>query len=425
MPVLVAPTSCVRALRARDRNLRCVGHSAAPGSDSTCPRNSSLLSRARNHAPLASKCPVQPYRRWPAAGVRPSGIAPYSPTSCELPGDLAGSARIRASGGSVMTASALVGVSGPPVDDEVQAAAIWTALAGSLVVPGRRYQVKQVSTGRKYSRRPVRRPLNLPSRPTAALLFDGDGLAHWLGCDLDVGAASSEEVLAAGRLVESVLFSAGFGPFMDMSPRGGVHVWARLNAPEAKAVVLAVLRGIQSLVASRFPQVKLDLAPMSNLKEGCLSLPGSPCVGGGWRRLADGLDRAVAAVQHRPGPEALNRLADLLDVQFGRWDVVDNMLVDDGDQPVLPGPAKPLPTHTLAYLRDGEIAPHAGQSEARRSALLTMIWHRWTLAMTQQEIDAGNFTGLASDISRPGKGGHRYLAQEWCRARTAVLTALR
>lgn len=314
----------------------------------------------------------------------------------------------------------------PPTPEQV-----WKAIAPALVVPGRARAVKVCGPDGKYSRWAVRRPAKLPAAPTAALLFDRGGRAHWLGLDLDPGAAGPQRTLAAGQGVAALLRAAGFHPLLDRSPRGGVHVWARLPAPQPVEIVRPLLRALQGWLSEHHPGVKFDLAPMCNPRHGCLSLPGSPAREGGHRELVSHWDAAQQAVIARPPSQAIDRLAESLGVVLGdltAFSVGGSLAVSPGTEfsvALIPGGPRPLKQSALDYFTVGVLGPYAGRSEARRAALLHAIWQGWSLDDLRAEMDSGHFHALDADIHRRGKGGHRFLQQEWARAQTAVQEALR
>lgn len=316
----------------------------------------------------------------------------------------------------------------PPVRSNHSPGAVWKALSAALVVPGRVRSVKVCGPRGKYSRWAERRPVKLPTKPTAALLFDTAGRAHWLGLDLDPGSAGPDATRHAAAAVAALLRTAGFHPFLDHSPRGGVHIWARLASPEPVEVLNPLLRALKNWLEQHHQGVKFDLAPMTNVREGCLSLPGSPCKGGGHRELITPFHEALAAVEARPRPSAVHDLAKALGAVLGDLRAENSAFAgscSDSDVGVaIPGGARPLPQAVLDYLTTGVLGDHAGRSEARRAALLHLVWRGWSFGDLRVRIEAGEFAGLNADINRPGKGGMRYLRQEWDRAFSAVKNAL-
>lgn len=305
---------------------------------------------------------------------------------------------------------------------------VWKTLSSALVAPGRVRSVKVCGPRGKYSRWAERRPSKLPTKPTAALLFDTAGRAHWLGLDLDPGAAGPGATRHAADAVAALLRASGFHPFLDRSPRGGVHIWARLPSPEPVDLLNPLLRALKSWVEHRHSGVKFDLAPMTNVREGCLSLPGSPCKGGGHRELITPLREALVAVEARPRPSALQALAEALGAVLGDLRAENTAFakscVDMEMATVIPGGARQLRQPALDYLTAGVVGDYPGRSEARRAALLHVVWRGWSFSELRAHTESGKFPGLRDDINRPGKGGIRYLRQEWDRAFSAVEKAL-
>ena len=306
---------------------------------------------------------------------------------------------------------------------------VWKTLSASLVVGDRRRSVKMADDRGKYTGWAVRRPAKLPVRPTAALLFDRAGRAHWLGIDLDPAHAGPQLTLRAGLALAHLLFRAGFHPIVDRSPRGGVHVWARLPQPEPVDVVVALVRGIRHWMTANHPGVQLDLAPMANPQQGCLTLPGSPCKGGGHRELVTSLEAAVQATHTRPDPAAVDNLAAALRVVPGHLPhdgvrTSSGGRIQDEDLALIPGGPRPLPGSTLGYFTIGQLSGFNGPSEARYSGLLSAVWRGWSFSDIRRRVEDGSLPALHADIQRPGKGGMRFLSQEWKRAADAVRRAI-
>ncbi len=303
-------------------------------------------------------------------------------------------------------------------------AAVWKALAPQLVAPGRARSIKLANAAGKYSGWAVPLPAKPPARPAAALLYDHQGRARWLAIDLDPVGDDVPTVRAAALALSELLRRAGFHPFLDRSPRGGIHIWARLPQPEPLHFVMPLMHGVKKWLNRRFPGVGFDLAPMSNPSKGCLTLPGSPCKGGGHRQLITPLREALAAVETVPDIDAPQRLARVVDVTLGDLlaPIVDHTLEDD--QALIPGGRQGLPPVALDYFTDGTVNTGAGISETRRSALLYALWRGWCFNDLREGIESGQFAGLAAHIHRRGKGGLRYLRQEWRRASSTVANAL-
>ncbi|HET6285831.1 MAG TPA: helix-turn-helix transcriptional regulator [Amycolatopsis sp.] len=301
-----------------------------------------------------------------------------------------------------------------------EAAQVWRDLAPLLIAPGRIRAVKTASASGKYPHYPIPLTTKLPGQPTAALLFDHDQRAHWLGVDLDPQAGDTAATLAAAAAVADLMADAGGRPILDRSPRGGVHVWARLPHPEPVDVVAPLVAGLRNWVTARFAGVKVDTMPMANTRHGCLSLPGSPCRGGGYRQLITPLHAALAAARTKPADGVVYRLATLLGVTTGDLFAPTAPETIPDEEAAIPGGPQPLPDRALDYLRSGVLAEHPTRSEARWSALLMAAWRGWSLSDIREHLDAGQFEGLSNDIHRPHKTGHRFLNQEWKRVLTTV-----
>jgi hypothetical protein len=304
--------------------------------------------------------------------------------------------------------------------DSESKTAVWKGLSSRLVAPGRARSVKLASDSGKYSSWPVPLPAKLPSRPVAALLYDRAGRTHWLAIDLDPIASDVEGACRAAGDIAALLRRAGFHPFADRSPRGGIHLWARLPRPEPLHFVMPLMRGVKAWLLRQQHAVKFDLTPMSNVREGCLTLPASPCKGGGYRQLITPWRDALTAIETAPDPQATQRLASLVDVEPGDLLASPSEATADEDRPLVEGKRRPLPVAAMDYFTAGFSPAGTGVSEARRSALLYAAWRGWSLADLIERVESGEFAGLAEHINRRGKGGIRYLRQEWRRAARTV-----
>lgn len=304
---------------------------------------------------------------------------------------------------------------------------VWRTLAAALVLPDRARVVKVCRSGERYPSQGERLPKRPPHHPTAALLFDDEGESRWLPIDLDPGLAGPERTRQAALTIERLLRSAGFHPFLDCSPRGGHHVWARLPLPQPTDVVMLLLQALRTWLSRQgYSDVVLDVSVM-NRKQGCLALPASPCLpsrGGGHRTLVSSLDTARHAVTAPPDPRALVRLSDELNVVLGDlWSAPSAYTSVDEDLTVIPGGPKPVKQHHLNFLAHGVIDPYESPSEARFAALLHLAWRGWSLRDIRHEMTDGRFRGLREDLQRPSKLRRRdFLPREWSAAISKIRT---
>ncbi|MGH3260070.1 MAG: hypothetical protein ACRDOU_32510 [Streptosporangiaceae bacterium] len=149
--------------------------------------------------------------------------------------------------------------------------------------------------GRTYPARHARPlPAGPPDQPCTVPAYDpGTGTGRMLALDLDPGRGDVDHQAAeAGQLLER----AGARYLADVAPSGGCHVYVLFAAP----LPWLELRDLARALSLRFPAI--DPAPMSSLG-GQISPPGARHKSGGWRLLSTPLDEAVAAVEHRNGPE--------------------------------------------------------------------------------------------------------------------------
>lgn len=134
-------------------------------------------------------------------------------------------------------------------------------------------------------------------RRTTLLALDFDSKSHGQAqVDADFGRALGWLTSCGARVVT------------DRSTNGGRHILVPLAIGTT-----ASFDEIQSLMRqlkARLPS--FDPKPMQNPKEGCISVPGTPCAGGGHRILDGALTDAVSALTERSAPTLLPELYALL-----------------------------------------------------------------------------------------------------------------
>jgi hypothetical protein len=302
-------------------------------------------------------------------------------------------------------------------DAHASAAAVWRALApglaGAPLVRVGRWDHSELvfTTNQKLA--------DLPRMPAALRIYDDSGMARALALDFDPhkadgGVARVEsDVTAAVELLEA----AGGRVVVDVSTRGGRHVWAPLAAPVDRSEILLIAAALQKL----FPS--LDLAPLRSIATGALTGPGSATKEGGHRRLLTPLPAAVAAVAGRSHPRLLDRLRERLAPAALLRQPDAAVRVDERAVARSGGP-RPLTPLVLAIAEQG-IWPGtrrtvAGQlwtgSEARQSLLASCAARGWSLADVRRQLQGGQWPGLAGLYAKYGHNSDAQLQRDWATA---------
>ncbi|NQU38018.1 MAG: hypothetical protein HQ526_10550 [Actinobacteria bacterium] len=155
----------------------------------------------------------------------------------------------------------------------------WAATATVISANNAMRQVSYTGTKATYRPRDQRViPADLPRRPCAVMLFDNTARLHTLAFDLDAKTVPSERVRAESVELALLLRSCGLPTWIDESPSGGRHVYARLPYP----IPALDVRGLARALRARFRT--LDIAPLSNVGHGCIRPTGSPHTSGGYQR---------------------------------------------------------------------------------------------------------------------------------------------
>lgn len=184
-------------------------------------------------------------------------------------------------------------------------AAVWKALARRLCQPGRA-RIKVFDPDTKAYLKTRRLSDTLPAqmaavylynqRRTTLLAFDFDSKIHGRG-QVDADFAQVREWLAAcgARLIS------------DQSTNGGRHILVPLAIGTTASI--DEIKPLMHQLKARLPS--LDITPMLNPAEGCISVPGTPCAGG-YRQLDGQLIDAVNTLTERSAPTLLPQLYVML-----------------------------------------------------------------------------------------------------------------
>lgn len=185
-------------------------------------------------------------------------------------------------------------------------AAVWKALARTLSQPGReRIKVFDPET-KQYLK--TRRITDKPPTLMAAVYLYKNRRTTLLALDFDSKPHGREQVDADFERARGWLLAAGARLITDRSTNGGRHILVPLAIGTTASFdeVQPLMRQLQARLPS------LDIKPMQNPNEGCISLPGTPCSGGGYRTLDGPVLEAVNAVTERSAPTLLPELYALM-----------------------------------------------------------------------------------------------------------------
>ncbi|MEW5813703.1 MAG: hypothetical protein AB1925_30130 [Actinomycetota bacterium] len=188
----------------------------------------------------------------------------------------------------------------------VAPAVVWKALARRLSQPGRD-RVKVFDPDTKEYRKTRRITDTLPTLMAAVYLYT-HRRTTLLALDFDSKPHGQAQVDADFARALGWLTSCGARVVTDRSTNGGRHILVPLaiNTTASFDEIQALMRQLKARLPS------FDPKPMQNPKEGCISVPGTPCAGGGHRILDGALTDAMAALTERSAPTLLPELYALL-----------------------------------------------------------------------------------------------------------------
>lgn len=314
-------------------------------------------------------------------------------------------------------------------------AAVWKALAPRLTPPGRN-RVKVFDPETKDYAKTRRISDKLPTlmaavylytkRRTTLLVFDFDSKSH--------GAAQVDADFARAL---SWLTACGARMVCDRSTNGGRHILVPLAIGTTAS--FDEIQPLMRQLKARLPS--LDPKPMQNPKEGCISVPGTPCAGGGYRLLDGSLVDAVNALTERSDPALLPELYALLGTLPSPPPPASSPataahITGIGDDERLAATAcwsKPMPADVAEFARVGDALLDPGPtrwrspSEARMSVVLNAVLRGYSLADIRDHSAAtGPWNGLGTSYRhKHGPLAEAQLARDVRRALdyTATLAA--
>ena len=184
-------------------------------------------------------------------------------------------------------------------------ASVWKALARRLSQPGRaRMKVFDADTKAYQKTRLITD--KLPSAMAAVYLYN-KRRTTLIALDFDSKVHGSEQVDADVEQARSWLSACGARMVSDRSTNGGRHLLIPLAIGTTAS--FDELQPLLRQLKARLPS--LDITPMQNAAEGCISVPGTPCRGG-YRALDGSLIDAVNDLTERSSPTLLPELHALM-----------------------------------------------------------------------------------------------------------------
>ncbi|MDQ1249436.1 MAG: hypothetical protein QG597_3811 [Actinomycetota bacterium] len=267
----------------------------------------------------------------------------------------------------------------------------------------------------------------LPTQMAAVYLYTPGRRATLLALDFDSKGHGREQVDTDFDRALGWLTACGARVVTDRSTNGGRHILVPLGIGTTAS--FDEIQPLMRQLAARLPS--LDAKPMQNAKEGCISVPGTPCTGGGYRILDGPLIDAVNALTERSEPTLLPQLYALLGTLPAAAKTAtpdrDEHTTGTGDQVRLPEHVrwtKPWPADVERFAVDGERAwrwtgspkparppalaraPWDTPSEARMSVVLNAVLRGYSCAdIRTQSRPGGPWRGLGD--SYRGKHGDR------------------
>ncbi|MDV3130364.1 MULTISPECIES: hypothetical protein [Mycobacteriaceae] len=289
----------------------------------------------------------------------------------------------------------------------VAPAVVWKSLARLLSQPGRD-RMKVFDPDTKEYRKTRRITDTLPTLMAAVYLYT-HRRTTLLALDFDSKSHGQAQVDADFARALGWLTACGARVVTDRSTNGGRHILVPLaiNTTASFDEIQSLMRQLKARLPS------FDPKPMQNAKEGCISVPGTPCAGGGHRILDGTLTDAVAALTERSAPTLLPELYALLGTLPSPPQAATADLRSPGSTRTHAGEderlaeharwSKPLPACVAAFAAAGDAAlarEHTGSrwespSEARMSVVLNAVLRGHSLADIRAQTEPGRpWSGL-------------------------------
>ncbi len=289
-------------------------------------------------------------------------------------------------------------------------AAVWKGLARRLSQPGRG-RMKVFDPDTKTYLKTRRLTDTLPAEMAAVYLYT-QRRTTLLALDFDSKTHGAAQVDADFERARGWLVTCGARLVSDRSTNGGRHILVPLAIGTTAS--FDEVQPLMRQLKSRLPS--LDITPMQNPAEGCISVPGTPCAGG-YRALDGTLADAVNTLTERSAPTLLPELYALL-----------GTLPSPATSPAPAGAAsaghttgagederlveharwiKPFPAAVAAFAATGAMEPGRwpSPSEARMSVVLNAVLRGSSLADIRAASRPGQpWSGLGESYIRKHKG---------------------
>lgn len=256
--------------------------------------------------------------------------------------------------------------------------------------------------------------LRRPDAPAAVMLFRRQR-ARDLVFDLDAKRAGAAAVVADRARLMFWLSGYGARFISDRSTSAGAHV----IVPLARAVTREQLAPFMRAAGALYPS--LDIKPMMNPRQGCITVPGSATREGGYRLLDGDLDTAVTVLADRNHPELFDDLFDsIVSPEFLAAPVsvtagaprtatviappADYFEGDGAEARLLASYRRttPIPGPIREFAEAGTIpAGKRSPSEARQAVLAHAVWRGYNLTEIRSHITQGPWSrGLGQAYQR-------------------------
>ncbi|WP_082956825.1 hypothetical protein [Mycolicibacter sinensis] len=235
----------------------------------------------------------------------------------------------------------------------------------------------------------------LPSLMAAVYLYAPNRRTTLLALDFDTKQHGQAQVDADFAQALTWLSACGARVITDRSTNGGRHILVPLAIGTTAS--FAEIQPLMRHLKARLPS--LDPKPTQNPSDGCISVPGTPCAGGGYRILDGPLPDAVAALTERSDP----RLLPALYAAMGALPATtahqglpaDPTTIGIGDDQRLPEHTrwnKPLPSDVAEFAATGRLvrSSWASPSEARMSVVLNAVLRGYSLADIRTQAAPGH-----------------------------------
>ncbi len=279
-------------------------------------------------------------------------------------------------------------------------AAVWKALARRLSQPGRD-RVKVFDPDTKEYRKTRRISDKLPTLMSAVYLYTTNRRTTLLALDFDTKPHGTAQVDADFSQALAWLSACGARVITDRSTNGGRHILVPLAIGTTAS--FDEIQPLMRQLKARLPS--LDPKPTQNPSDGCISVPGTPCAGGGYRALDGPLVEAVNALTERSDPGLLPALYAALgalptEPAHNRPSPAEPASIGIGDDRRLPEHVrfiKPLPPGVAKFAATGHLVPGTWDtpSEARMSVVLNAVLRGYSLADIRTQAAPGRpWSGL-------------------------------